>query len=373
MEEKHFAYWINNVNGVGIMTINKLFNHAGTYKEIWDMNQADLEAAHLGLTQNIIEKILNSKDPDIIMRNYTKMCNKGIQFIHKESEAYPDSLRSISNPPSAIYVLGSLPNSQDLSVAIVGARNCSEYGRYMARKIGQGFAKENIQVISGLAYGVDVIAQKGALDAGGKSYAVLGSGVDICYPPENQNVYNVMSTNGGIISEYPPGTAPKASLFPARNRIISALADIVIVIEARERSGSLITADMALEQGKEIYALPGRVTDSLSHGCNRLIRQGAGIILSYEELIQDIRVNYSLRSCIPVEASDFPSNTSVSETGKKILSVLSDFDPKSLTAIQSETNIDPALISKELLDLLMCGQIKQVGTKYIKEITLVYS
>lgn len=183
------------------------------------------------------------------------------------------------NPVSGIY-------GQEPAAAIIGARLASGYGREQARRFSYRLASRGITIISGMARGIDGIAQMAALDAGGKSYAVLGCGVDICYPEENRKLYDRLLQQGGIISEYPPGTFPEARLFPQRNRIISGLADLVLVIEARKKSGTLITVDMALEQGREVFALPGRVSDSLSDGCNRLIRQGAGAATCPEDILE---------------------------------------------------------------------------------------
>ena len=155
----------------------------------------------------------------------------------------------------------------------------------MSREFGKGLALAGVQVISGMARGVDGISQKAAIEAGGSSFGILGCGVDICYPEENRDVYNRICVNGGLISEYHPGTEPKPNLFPMRNRIISALADIVLVVEARQKSGTQITVDQALEQGKEVLAVPGRVTDRLSDGCNFLISQGAGVALSVGDVL----------------------------------------------------------------------------------------
>ena len=162
---------------------------------------------------------------------------------------------------------------------------CSDYGRFMAREFGKGLALAGVQVISGMARGVDGISQKAAIEADGKSYGILGCGVDICYPEENRDVYERICQKGGLISEYHPGTDPRPNLFPMRNRIISALSDIVLVVEARQKSGTQITVDQALEQGKEVLAVPGRVTDRLSDGCNFLISQGAGVALGVQDVL----------------------------------------------------------------------------------------
>lgn len=211
-----------------------------------------------------------------------------VKHYKKEDSGYPERLKNISGAPKELYVLGRLPEEDRLSVAVVGARDCSEYGKFVARELGAVLGRNGISVVSGMARGIDGISQEAALDAGGSSFAVLGCGVDICYPEANRRLYERLKECGGVISEYPPGSPALAWHFPPRNRIVSGLADVVVVIEARIKSGTLITVDMALEQGREVYVVPGRVTDRLSDGCNSLLRQGAGILLSPEEFLREL-------------------------------------------------------------------------------------
>ena len=215
-----------------------------------------------------------------------ELAQAGISFVSALEKGFPDKLREIPDPPFGIYYKGKMPGETEPAAAIIGARLASGYGREQARRFGRQISARGIAVISGMARGIDGIAQKAALDAGGKSYAVLGCGVDICYPEENRELYERLQQQGGVLSEYPPGMQPIAKLFPPRNRIISGLSDLVLVIEARKRSGTLITVDMALEQGREVYALPGRVSDALSDGCNRLIRQGAGPATCPQDILE---------------------------------------------------------------------------------------
>ena len=231
------------------------------------------------------------QDPARIEEN---LARTGIFFSCIIEESFPSRLRFIPDPPFGIYCRGPLlppdpppfPGLESPAAAVIGARLASGYGREQARRFSYRMASRGITIISGMARGIDGIAQTAALDAGGRSYAVLGCGVDICYPEENRSLYDRLLQQGGILSEYPPGTPPEARLFPLRNRIISGLADAVLVIEARKKSGTLITVDMALEQGRDVFALPGRVSDSLSDGCNRLIRQGAAPATCPEDLLE---------------------------------------------------------------------------------------
>lgn len=206
--------------------------------------------------------------------------------ITKNDAAYPELLRQIRNAPKQLYVRGELPDEKMPAVAVIGARHCSSYGREMAQWFASEMAVAGVQIISGMARGIDGIAQQAALEAGGESFGILGCGTDICYPAENRELYEQLIARGGLITEYPMGTMPLPMHFPSRNRIISALADCVLVIEAKEKSGTLITVDFALEQGKDVFALPGRLTDALSCGCNRLLRQGAGLVLTPTELLE---------------------------------------------------------------------------------------
>ncbi|MBQ8247254.1 MAG: DNA-processing protein DprA [Lachnospiraceae bacterium] len=211
---------------------------------------------------------------------------KRLHFIPFVSPEYPQRLKNIPDPPFGLYVSGELPRENIPSVAIIGARACSEYGKSVAAYFGRRLGAAGVQIISGMARGIDGIAQRGALEGGGRTFAVLGCGADVCYPSENIDLYRTIPGAGGVISEYMPGTQAKSSLFPARNRIISGLADLLLVIEARKRSGTYITVTQALEQGKEVYAVPGRITDALSDGCNYLLTQGAGIATSVETVME---------------------------------------------------------------------------------------
>ena len=211
-----------------------------------------------------------------------------ITFITPFDRNFPDKLRNIPNAPAGLYVRGMLPVERNITVAVIGARDCSDYGRYVAEGLGTFFGKNGVTVVSGMARGIDGISQRAALEAGGTSIGVLGCGVDICYPTENKALFDRLLEQGTVLSEYPPGMPPKAMNFPARNRIVSGLADAVVVVEARSKSGTLITVDMALEQGREVFVVPGRITDRLSDGCNKLIRQGAEILFSPEEMLEEL-------------------------------------------------------------------------------------
>ena len=214
---------------------------------------------------------------------------ESIVYYDQGDKEYPARMKPLPGMPKGIYVKGKLPRDDLPSAAIVGGRACSAYGREQARRFARELAAAGVQIISGLASGIDAAAHEGALEGGGLTFAVLGCGVNICYPRENYPLMRrILEQEGGVLSEFQPGERPLAWHFPQRNRVISALADLVLVVEARQKSGSLITADYALEQGKSVYALPGRVNETLSEGSNRLIAQGAGIAVDPTALLEEL-------------------------------------------------------------------------------------
>lgn len=295
MRDRAYDYWLVTTEGIGVKSYCRLLEKGLGGEEIFHMTEGDIR--RLGkdgtLTRGVCEKLVEQKrayGKEKLLKEQRCLCETGISFCLYGDGDYPKRLMHIPNPPAILYYRGSLPKEESLTVAVIGARDCSEYGAYVAKALGEELARQDIAIVSGMARGVDSISQKSAAGYGGGVFAVLGSGVDICYPRENMSLYKQLCAGGnkGVLSEYAPQTEAKASLFPPRNRIISGLADVVVVIEARVKSGTLITVDMALEQGKEVYVVPGRITDRLSDGCNRLIRDGAVPLLSPDGFIREI-------------------------------------------------------------------------------------
>ena len=212
-----------------------------------------------------------------------------IKIIDMFSEVYPQKLKELYNPPSVLYVLGDENILNEKSIAMVGCRECTDYGRNIAKQLSYQLAKNNINIVSGMARGIDTYSHMGCLNAKGKTIAVVGCGLDMVYPPENKQLFNnIILSGGAIISEYPIGAKPNKMHFPARNRIISGLSDGLIVVEAKSKSGTLITVDFALEQGKDVYVIPGNITSPSSFGTNDLIKQGAKIITTIEDILEDL-------------------------------------------------------------------------------------
>lgn len=274
--------------------------------------------------------------------------------------AFPPQLLPYGQMPRALYLLGSFPDPSRKSAAIVGARACSAYGRQEARRFAAVLASAGVQIISGMASGIDAWAHRGALEVHGRTFAVLGCGVNICYPRENYNIYREMiGTGGGVLSEFPPDTPPLAWHFPVRNRIISALADLVLVVEAREKSGSLITADYALDQGKTIYAVPGRNDDPLSEGCNRLIAQGAGIATDPDILLEELGILPPDNTEKAEPHKRVPPEWMKSEPWKKTISSLSSREI-SLNDLQERTGLDTPQLCEILVQLCLSGFAEEV-------------
>lgn len=353
-----YEYWFAGIRNIPDRTKIKLKEKAGTAEAIYYIEETALRKMQL-LKEQEIWKLLEAKKKEELDRNYEAMRQKGISVIPWGEKEYPGRLKEIYDPPYALYVKGKLPDNTARAAAIVGARSCTPYGEKYALEYGKKLAECGIQVISGLARGVDGIGQRGALLGGGKTFAVLGSGVDVCYPKNHMGLYlDILEQEGGILSELPPGTPPLPQHFPRRNRIISALSDIVLVMEARERSGSLITADLALEQGKDVYALPGPVNSSLSQGCNRLIFQGAGILLSPENLLDEMGIAYS-GEC---EKSD--KNEKMLESPEYMVYSCVGLYPKSVGQLTEETKLRPEEVLKLLVSLELQGYIREISKNY---------
>lgn len=284
--------------------------------------------------------------------------NEKVRYISRKHYEYPERLKNVEKGPDGLYVMGKMPEPERKSVAIVGARNCTVYGMRAAEEFAYVLAENGVEVISGLALGIDTAAHRGALRAGKGTYAVLGCGADICYPKANRKLYEEIRKNGGIISEYPEQTKPLPYHFPLRNRIISGLADLVLVVEAREKSGSLITADIALEQGKEVYAVPGGIYDALSKGCNRLIRQGAGIAT------EPLDVLFALGIKCEQSKNIFQKNNNSLATKEKLVYSHLCLFPKTIDELVRETELSLQQVLEILLELEMEGYAREIAKNH---------
>lgn len=332
-----YSYWLSSLRGVGSAVKRRLAAAAGGARALYGMGEGELMAIE-GVSEKLARLICESKGKNFA-EALSRIGERGIDFISIEDGSYPPMLRAVPDAPYGLYAKGRLPGEGQRCVAIVGARGCSEYGRAMAKKIGAALSKNGVWVVSGLAYGIDAAGHAGAVSAGGLTCAVLGCGVDVCYPEANRALLCDILKTGSAISEYPPGTSPRPGFFPQRNRIIAGMCEAVVVVEARERSGSLITADQALEQGRDVYAVPGRVTDDLSRGCNCLIRQGAGIISGVDEFLLELGIS---PENAPVQAD--MKNLLLEKDESMVYSCV-DLRPRGIEELLDKTGIPlPALI-----------------------------
>lgn len=284
-EEKYYWIWLSRIKKIGARKSKQLLKVFGTPEKIWYMKKEELLKVK-GIGNETANEILKEEYRENL-EQYIKYMNKyKIGLITIQDKDYPEKLKKIYDAPIVLYYKGDKELLKQKSIAIVGCRQCSEYGKDMALKFSYELAKKEICIISGMAKGIDAYSHIGTLNAGGKTIAILGCGVDKIYPKENEKLYyEILGKGGLIISEYIIGTKPDKMNFPARNRIISGLSDGILVIEAKKKSGTLITVDFALEQGKEIYVIPGNINSDNSIGTNELLKQGANFITCVEEIL----------------------------------------------------------------------------------------
>lgn len=357
-KERPYEYWLASMRGISDKKKRMLREHMKSARAVYYIEETELNTIDF-LTEEDRNVLRAMQRVTEIEEEWEKLKVQGIWMVLYFEEMYPRRLVPLEDKPYAIYGKGHLPENDAVSVAMVGARNCTRYGELYADKFAGALAEAGAQIISGLARGIDGASQRGALRGGGKTFSVLGCGVDICYPREHIGLYmDIIEHGGGILSELPPGTKPLAFHFPRRNRIISGLSDCVLIMEAKEKSGSLITADMALEQGRDVWALPGPLNSELSEGCNRLIRQGAGILISPELLLEDLEL----------KTKNFWKNKTETkkmlETDENMVYSSVGLYPKSVEELMEETGLSAAGILRLLVSLEIKGYIQEISKNY---------
>lgn len=364
-EDQKYQYWLRCIPGVGNKKQRKLVEYCGSANEVYGLTKKQLGQMN-GFYEKDINAILESKKGWDLDKEAAVLAETGVSMVTIEEDGFPGRLKILEDCPYALFFKGRLPQEGRKTAAIVGARACSSYGRAAALEIGESLALHGIDIISGLAAGIDSFGHWGAIHGGGGTYAVLGCGADICYPKGGMELYQRIQESGGILSEYLPKAKPVAARFPARNRLISALSDIVIIVEAKRKSGSLITADYALEQGKEIYAVPGRLGDTLSAGCNDLIRQGAGIVSSVGDLLIDMGFSEETYSAPGKKENEKRLNS----LEKAELMVYSCFGlyAKNMEELQQMTNIPAGKLAELLTRLQAKGLIEEFYKNHYRKI-----
>jgi DNA processing protein len=352
MDDKRYWIGFNLVKGIGAVRLQGLMDFFGSLSTAWQAPEDGLKQAGLGpkIAARVIQ-VRSEVDLDRVMESFSR---KGISILTWEDEQYPQRLKEIEQPPPVLYLRGTLISEDAWAVAIVGTRRVSAYGRQVAEDLGVFLAANGVTVVSGLARGVDAIAHQAALKGGGRTIAVMGCGVDRIYPPEHSQLASRIITDGALLSDYPPGTAPDAANFPPRNRIISGISIATVIVEAGETSGALITAQFAVDQGREVFAVPGNILAPNSKGTNNLISQGAHPLLSGRDLLdvlnlKSVNEQRQARKLIPTD-----------DTESKLLGVMSD-EPIHLDEIRNQTGLPIDRVSATLVMMELKGLVRQVG------------
>ena len=343
------------VPGIGSLKQRRLVEYFGDAYAAWNAKGAELAQSHI-LNEKEVAGILSLRetlDPAELEKSWSR---QGIGICGIDDPDYPALLRNIFDPPAVLFYRGRM-TGDSLNLAVVGSRRGTPYGRNVARSFSEKLARFGVTVVSGAARGIDTAAHEGALTAGASTVAILGCGVDVAYPLENARLLDKIADSGCLISEYPPGTPPLPGQFPARNRIIAGMSVGVLVVEAAEKSGALITADFALNENREVYAIPGSVFSNSSRGVHRLIQQGARLIGGADELLEELGLS-------PF-AAQARQPQSLSQDEKKVLAELSESDPIGLDELVMRLDMTASQLAVVLLQLEMSGCVEKFsGNRY---------
>ncbi|MBQ9234316.1 MAG: DNA-processing protein DprA [Lachnospiraceae bacterium] len=359
--------WLDGYEIIGNVSKRKLIEELGDVEKVYE---ASLKILSSIISEEKARLLVKDKSLECANEKWEYMINNNIDIVYPEHKNYPEKLKNIHDMPDILYIRGKLKpvlNMRNRNIGIVGSRNADTYGREIAFSFGKKLSKNGINIISGMALGIDGMAHRGALSADGYTVAVLGGGIDVIYPKENYDIYSELINKGAIISEYGPGVIPLPRQFPIRNRIISGLSDGVLVVEAKKKSGSLITADLAVEQGKNIYAIPGRIGDRESDGTNNLIKQGAMCVTSPQDItddlnmFSDVSLNNSNDQCDDADLGIIKDN--ISDTEKAVLEILS-LEPVYIESIIEKINLGVSEVLNKLYAMEDKGLIKQVIKGY---------
>jgi DNA processing protein len=362
MTESDAFFIVNLISGIGPMRAKRLQERFGSLDRALVAREADLRTVQ-GIGQELAPKLANWESTVDFAGERRRAEELGLQVVTQADAAYPPALLEIYDPPLCLYIKGTIPEKWPRGIGVVGSRETSHYGLETAKKLGYQLAYAGVPVISGLARGIDTAAHLGALAAKGTTWAVLGCGLDKMYPPENDPLAaKIVESGGCLISELPLGTSPDKSTFPMRNRIVSGLSFGVLVIEAGRQSGALITARQALEQGRQVFAVPGRIDNPLAKGCHKLIKDGAKLVEGVEDVLGELEFLF------PPDAVStprpLPANLTPDE--EKVYAAI-ELDETSIDAITQKTGLPSGAVSSTLLRLEMRKLVKQLpGKRFIR-------
>jgi DNA processing protein len=348
------------IPGIGPLRCQKLLKQFGSPEAILKADLSELQHVS-GIGEYIASQIVSFRDKIDVEGEISKIEKQKVSLVTFSDDNYPPNLKSIFDPPIVLYVKGKLLPQDRIAIAIVGTRRPTSYGKMVAEKLSKELAEGGVSVVSGLARGIDTSSHKGALSCGGRTIAVLGCGIDICYPPENRALFDQIAECGAVVSEFPMGTPPDRMNFPLRNRIISGLSLGVVIVEAGLKSGALITAECALEQGREVFAVPGNIFNLGTKGTHSLIKQGAKLVENCQDIIEEISC---LRDVLPASKAVIKSTREIelSPEEEKIYNLLS-FEPIHIDLISKESGLPINRVSPVLMNLEMKGKIRQVAGK----------
>lgn len=350
------AYWVafRGISGVGPVRVQRLLDYFGSMRTAWE---ADAGVLRTLLEERVVRQIVSARQREDPADELARLASEKVRVITLLDDDYPSLLREIPSPPPVLFIKGDLLATDRRAVAIVGTRRVTPYGRDMARSISRDLAMAGVTIVSGLARGVDGIAHQAALEAGGRTLALMGSGVRRIYPADHRGLAERIRAQGALISDFLPDAPPDAPNFPARNRLISGMALGVIVIEAPERSGALITVDFAADQGRDVFALPGSVMSEASAGCHRILRDGARPIRHAQDVLDDLRLGDAPRQ-LAIDTS-----VMLDEPTRRVLAVLTG-EPRHIDDIAAAADVEITSLSSMLMGLELQGLVRNVGAQY---------
>lgn len=351
MEDKKYCIWLSGLPKIGSKRYTKLINYFGSAKEVFKCSKKDLVKSNL-INEDTINMIVTKRDIDKINRYIKKLKKNDITVYTIDEADYPINLKNIYDPPPVLYIKGKLIEDDINSLAIVGSRKATEYGLKTAYQFGKEIAESGFTVISGMALGIDSAAHRGALKAGGRTIAVFACGLNNIYPKSGLNLAKEIIKNGAIISEYPLGFEAVPQNFPARNRIISGMSKGVLIAEANKKSGSLITADFALEQGRDVFAIPGNINSPNSKGTNELIKNGAKLTDSISDILEEYYGFTDIKPC--------KKEVLYNDTETKIISLLKDSGMTIDEIIDEISSVEPSIILSSITLLEIQGIVRQI-------------
>lgn len=355
--ERDVLIWLNSL-GITNNILDRLYECFPDLCELLWIDKSKMFNIS-GIKEKYLEKIIRYRNIDYIDEILNKLEENKINTMTILDRNYPDSLKNIYTKPYVLYGKGNMLEEDNLAIGIVGARKATSYGKWACEKFAKELANMGVTIVSGLALGIDTVAHSTALREGGRTIGVLGNGIDVVYPKSNRRLYDEVTKHGMILTEFPLGTPPIAYNFPQRNRIISGLSLGVIVIEAKEKSGSLITAHLALEQGKEVFALPGNINSLYSKGTNRLIRDGARPLLEIEDIIEEIG---ELQSRLSQSKRDKIDYKDLSDVEIKIIETMKD-GPLHSDLISHRTGLDISTVISIITILELKGIVKELNSR----------